>query len=146
MPSRLSRLFLFALTAFSFLTARAVDVKRFELLKGIHYYQIGEGVAYLQTNNMYRFTAQVYADVVGDVLGASVLTSGSQNLKLLADPDGDPFRFRDKFDNAFGLENNFPDGTYNFTIVGLHDNSHTMTLAINGGSYPAAPILNNYAA
>src|SRR5258706_13724047 len=113
---RLLRFLLFFLTVSNFGVASGIDVNRFELTKGIHYYQISTGSAQLQTNNAYRFTVQVYADVVGDVLGSSIYTPKAQQIDLLPDSDGDPFRFRDKFDDAFGLANNFPNGTYQLGI------------------------------
>jgi hypothetical protein len=123
---------------------QALDVKRFEILKGIHYYQISSGSARLQTNNAYRFTTQVYADVIGDVLSSSILTSKSQTLQLLADTDGDPFRFRDKFDEQFGLVNNFPNGVFTLSIHTAHDGDRSMAFSLTGDAYPAAPVLNNY--
>jgi hypothetical protein len=144
MRSQFFRTIIFALSALFLASARGVDVKRFELVKGIHYYQIGEGSAILQTNNAYRFTVQVNADVVGDVLGSSVYTPKIPRIDLIADKDGDPFRFRDKFDDSFGLENNYPNGTYQLGIRGLHDGDHTMSFAIAGNSYPAAPVINDY--
>src|ERR1041385_712706 len=136
----------FLLCAAVFLTsAHAVDVKRFEVLKGIHFFQIEDGVSHLQTNNAYRFTVQVYADVVGDVLGSSVFTPKIPRIDLLPDKDGDPYRFRDKFDDQFGLENNFPNGTYQLGIRGLHDGDHTMSFSLADDVYPAAPIVNDYA-
>ncbi|HEY6226199.1 MAG TPA: hypothetical protein VI282_03645, partial [Verrucomicrobiae bacterium] len=136
---------LFILSALLFTSAHAVDVKRFEVLKGIHFFQIEDGVSHLQTNNAYRFTVQVYADVVGDVLGSSVFTPKIPRIDLLPDKDGDPYRFRDKFDDQFGLENNFPNGTYQLGIRGAHDGDHTMSFSVTGDQYPAAPIVNDYA-
>src|SRR5438067_9428333 len=112
MSRRVIRFVLFFASVLLLAPAHALDVKRFELVKGIHYYQISEGAPRLQTNNAYRFSAQVYADVLGEVLGASVFTPKAQNIQIVATSDGDPFRFRDKFDDEFGLVNNFPNGTY----------------------------------
>jgi hypothetical protein len=141
--------FVFSLMAvITFASAReahALDVDRFELLKGIYFYQIEDGVARLQTNNAYRFSAQVNADIPGDVLSASITTPKAQNTDLIPDADGDPFRFRDKFDIPFRLDNKFPNGTYQLAIRGLHDGDHVMDLTLTGDVYPAGPILNNYA-
>src|SRR5688500_6641219 len=114
----------YVMAAFVSSSARGADAERFEVLKGLHYYQIGEGAAILQTNNCYRFTTQVYATappapgVPGSILGAAVTTPKSQTVDLLADQDGDPFRYRDRFDpdDRFALETFFPNGTYSFFI------------------------------
>jgi hypothetical protein len=145
MRSLIVRTFVLVVSVVLGATTRAVDVKRFEVLKGVHYYQIGEGVAILQTNNAFRFSAQVWATVVGDVQGASIYTPEIPRIDLLPDKDGDPYRFRDKFDEQFELENGFPNGTYQLGIRGAHDGDHTMSFAINGSSYPAAPVVNDYA-
>src|ERR1041385_7851978 len=144
MSARMIRSVLWLCAAVFFTSARAVDVKRFEIMKGIHYFQIADGVSQLQTNNAYRFTVQVYADVLGDVLGSSVFTPKIPRIDLLPDKDGDPYRFRDKFDDQFGLENNFPNGTYQLGIRGLHDGDNTMSFSVTGDQYPAAPIVNDY--
>src|SRR5438045_3400631 len=98
MITRMVRPVLILLMALLCGSASAVDTKRFEILKGVHYYQIGNGVVLLQTNNMYRFSAQVYADVVGNVLGSSIYTPIHPRIDLLPDNDGNPFAFKDKFD------------------------------------------------
>lgn len=127
-------------------TTRAADAQRFDLLKGIYFYQIGEGVARLQTNNCYRFTTQVYANLLGDVVAAAVTTPKGSRIDLLPDGDGDPFRYRDRFDpdDRFAFENFYPNGTYSLYIRGLHDGERTMTFSITGDQYPAPPVLNNY--
>lgn len=140
------------MVALGFVSASGADAKRFEVLKGIYYYQIGEGAANLQTNNCYRFNALVYATVkpapgvAGSVLAAAVTTSKSQAIDLLPDQDGDPFRFRDRFDpdDRFAFENFFPNGTYSLFIRGRNDGEHTMTFSITGDQYPQPPILNDY--
>jgi hypothetical protein len=146
------RFFVCAVAVFGLSAARGADAERFEVLKGIHYYQVGEGAAILQTNNCYRFSAQVYASVApapgvaGSVLAAAVTTPKSQRIDLLADQDGDPFRFRDRFDpdDRFAFENFFPNGTYSLFIRGRNDGDHTMTFSITGDQYPQPPILNDY--
>jgi hypothetical protein len=134
------------LTALTLASTRAADAQRFELLKGIHYYQVADGAAHLKTNNAFRFSAEVWADVVGDVLASSVYTPISDRLDLLAENDGDPFRYLDKKDTLFVLETTYPDGNYSMVIRGLHDGDHTMTFNIAGGLYPAGPVMNNYEA
>lgn len=146
------RFFTCAIAAFICLVASGADAGRFEVLKGMHYYQFGEGAAILQTNNCFRFTTQVYAEVkpapgvLGSVLAAAVTTPRSQRIDLLADQDGDPFRFRDRFDpdDRFAFENFFPNGTYSLFIRGRNDGDHTMTFSITGDQYPQPPILNDY--
>src|SRR5689334_16179225 len=132
MLARIIRFVLFVSSAMLLMSAQAVDVKRFEILKGIHYFQIGDGVSQLQTNNAYRFTVQVYADVVGDVLGSSVFTPKIPRIDLLPDKDGDPYRFRDKFDDAGSLEIDYPNGAYQLGVRGLHDGDHTMSFSLAG--------------
>lgn len=145
MRSRVQIIVLILLSIFTFMPARATDVKRFEVLKGVHYYQLSRGGPQLQTNNAFRFTTQVYADVLGDVLGGSVYTPKIPRIDLLPDNDGDPYRFRDKFDDRFTLENNFPNGAYQLGIRGAHDGDHTMSFSLTGDQYPPAPMVNNYA-
>ena len=145
MFARMIRSILLVLSAMVSMSAQAVDAKRFEILKGIHYFQIADGVSQLQTNNAYRFTVQVYADALGDVLGSSIYTPKIPRIDLLPDKDGDPYRFRDKFDDDGSLEVDYPNGTYQLGIRGLNDGDHTMTFALSGDVYPAAPIVNDYA-
>src|SRR5688500_5522432 len=112
--------FVCALAAFGLIDARGADAGRFEVLKGRHDYQVGAGAAILQTNNCFRLSAKVYAEikpargVLGSVMAAAVTTPRGQRIDLLADQDGDPFRFRDRFDpdDGFAFENFFPNGTY----------------------------------
>jgi hypothetical protein len=142
----ISRIFLCACAAAFVSTARAADAQRFELLKGIYFYQLGEGRAQVQTNNNYRFTTQVYANLVGDVVTAAVTTPNGSRVDLLPDADGDPFRYRDRFDpdDRLAFEAFYPNGTYSLFIRGLRDGDRTMTFSITGDQYPAPPILNNY--
>lgn len=126
--------------------AMAVDTRRFELLKGVHYYQVSSGGALLQTNNMYRFSAQVYATQAGAVRGSSFITPRGSRIDLLPDRDGDPYRFRDRFDDFFGLDHNYPDGVYTFGISALNDGDRTMEISIAGAAYPEAPVIANYEA
>jgi hypothetical protein len=144
MRSRVQNIVLILLSLFVLAPARAADVKRFEVLKGMHYYQISRGASQLQTNNAYRFTTQVYADVVGDILGGSIYTPKIPRIDLLPDNDGDPFRFRDKFDDRFSLENNFPNGTYQLAIRGAHDGDRAMSFVLTGDGYPNPPNVNDY--
>src|SRR5687768_14043288 len=117
------RVFVYVFLAAFVSGSRAADAQRFELLKGLHFYQIEEGAARVQTNNNYRFTTQVYANLVGDVLAAAVTTPNGSRVDLLADNDGDPFRYRDRFDpdDRLAFEAFYPNGTYSLYIRGLHD-------------------------
>lgn len=126
------------------LGAMAIDTQRFELLKGIHYYQVSPGGAILQTNNMYRFSAQAFATEVGAVRGSTIITPRGSRIDLLPDRDGDPFRFRDRFDDFFGLDHNYPDGVYTFGIAARSDGDRTMEIHLVGGAYPEAPVIVNY--
>jgi hypothetical protein len=125
-------------------SARAADTKRYEVLKGLYFYQDREGQA-LPTTNFFRFSAQVYATAVGNVNGAIVTTPRVKPFQLLPDSDGDPFRFRDKFKNQFDLENKFPNGTYFLGIDTANDGSRSITLNVAGDAYPAAPVVTSLA-
>src|SRR3954469_3987464 len=144
MIMRMVRPVLFLLVVLLCGSAIALDTKRFEILKGIHYFQIDEGISFVQTKNAYRFAAQVYADEVGNVLGSSIFTPIIPRIDLLPDADGNPYSYKDKFDDEFGLERSFPSGTYQLGIRALHDGDHTMPFVISGDTYPSAPIVNNY--
>ena len=140
------RILLFVIAAVVSKSVAAADVESYQIVKAIHYYQIGPGMAHLQTNNCYRFVAQVNATVVGDVLSASITTPKSAQIQLLPDADGDPFRFRDRFDpdERFALENFYPSGTYSLFIRTRNDGDRTMTFTLSGDAYPPAPVVNDY--
>lgn len=144
MSGRARKLLQALILTFFPLSAHAIDVERFELLKGIHYYQVGAGAAHLQTNNAYRFSASVHATAVGDVLAVSVVTSRGNGVDLLPDRDGDPFRIREKFDEFAQFDTIYPNGPYSLTIHGRTDGERTMNFDISGNFYPAAPVLNEY--
>jgi hypothetical protein len=64
----------------------------------------------------------------------------------LPDGDGDPFRLRERFDERFGLENNYPNGAYQIVVRTVHDGERTVAFSLGGDAYPPAPILNDYGA
>src|SRR5262245_30300780 len=144
MRVRVLRFLLCVLFALATASASAADVQRFEIQKGIRYFQIGSSGALLQTNNAYRFITRVYADVLGNVQGVSLTTPKSQRLILETDVGGDPYDYRNKYDEAFDLASNFPNGTYLLGIQAAHDGDRTMSFALIGESYPAAPVIRNY--
>jgi len=140
------RRFLFLLVVLVAASVQATDVQRFELLKGHHFYQFEEGIAHIQTNNAYRFTAQVYATDPGDILGADVITPKAGRRDLVGSATVDPFSAKDKYDDSFHLENPYPNGAYTFEIRTLHDGNRSLPFSITGDVYPNAPILKNFVA
>lgn len=137
------RWFVLLLAIWAVESVRAADVKRYQILKGRHYYQVAQNEARIQTNNAFRLTATVSATQVGDVLGAALYNPRGAGMPLEPDREGDPFRLRERFDDPGSLEFYWPNGGYTLTIQTAHDGNRSISYTISGDAYPNPPILSD---
>ena len=129
-------------TEFPLTTAGVPDVDHLVVAKGLSYVQTAGGVT-LANGQSHDFQAQVKGSPNG-VNSVTLLLPGgaSESLQL----DGNEFHLQAGYLSQGGLDGDFPDGTYTFTVHAAHDGTRTIPLSLTGDSYPAAPQASNFAA
>ena len=129
-------------TEFPLTTTGVPDVDHLVLAKGLAYLQTSGGVT-LVNGQSHDFQAQVKENSGGVNSATLLLPSGvSESLQF----DGDQFRLQAAYLSQGGLDGDFPDGSYTFTVHAAHDGTRTIPLLLTGDNYPAPPQASNFAA
>ncbi len=126
----------------------------------IAFYLVAKGEVYTQTNASAPVLKGSPARL--SVIAGLVTTNAATNVTFRALPSGpvtsltlqssgtpgveDQFSFSPKFATTSALDAAYPDGSYQMVIGAVHDGTRTLTLTLNGGTYPAnVPYLSNFA-
>ena len=113
----------------------AQDVHQLLLVKGLNYVQSGPSQP-TPVTKPYQFMASVIAH--NSVNGASVQLPGGTLLPLALNGGDDEWRLRNSYSSQAGLNGDFPDGTYTFTVNATHDGTRTVPIAL-AGNFPNIP-------
>src|SRR5690348_11041291 len=127
----------------------------------VAFYLVAKGLAYDQTSTAQpvpkgspdRFTALVGVTASNSITTASVQAlPGGSVIPLVFQASGsagilDEFNLTAKYTTNTDLNAAFPNGNYKMAIQTAHDGAKSLTLALNGNSYPASvPYLGNFTA
>jgi hypothetical protein len=141
-----------ALAALLFTAAtpmRAADAVYYFVAKSFEFRQ-NSAASPVPKGNPARFSAQVGLSVTNAATNATIqaLPGGAvSNLTLGVGARAgvlDIFSFHAKYASQAALDSAYPNGSYQMVIGAVHDGIKTLTLTLNGNSYPgSAPYLSN---
>lgn len=122
------------------------DAHDYVLAKGIFYAQTNSDLPVFAFDTPYAFLAQVTESSSGTVSSAALQLPGGSTWSLIENPEDEMFELKSTFATTASLEGSFPNGTYTFTIVGVHDGTNQAPLTLTGDLYPNAPHISNWTA
>ncbi len=122
------------------------DAQDFVLAKGAFYAQTNTAPPVFRYDTPFAFLAEVTEQSSGTVASAAIQVPGSGLQPLTRQPGEDLFALRATFATTNLLDASYPNGTYTFTIVGVHDATNQPVLNLTGNLYPNAPHLSNWSA
>jgi hypothetical protein len=130
---------------FSLVTAGTPDVTQLLVAKGIGYQQSGSSAPTL-VSQPYLFMANVNesSELSNTISGANLLLPGGSSQSLA--PGQGKFKLKGAYISEAGLNADFPDGTYTFTVHAIHDGQRTVPIQLTGDGYPNAPQILNFGA
>lgn len=137
----------YAATQFPLGTTTGADVKQIILLKAATYQQSGAGLPVLASNTKpYQFFGSFQLGKSNGVNSASVTLPGGFVDPLALNGDRDEWRVKADYLSLGGLNGDFPDGAYSFTINAAHDGTRIVPLTLTGGGFPNIPQVGNFSA
>jgi len=126
-------------------TARAADVREFDLLKGQAFFQTSTGVPV--PSGPSNFVMQCFGDAqtMGALTNMTFTKPNAEVVSLSADGDSS-FGFEQSFASLVDLNAAFPSGTYTVTMKTVNDGTRAVSLSLTNDMYPDTPHVSNFTA
>ncbi len=123
----------------------ASDVSLYTVKKGRRYTQTSSLQPPADGTNGFPFQADVYPTVQAFVTNAYVKVPGSNSFTQLALTSSEThYQFKNSKNTSKALTKSFPDGNYLFAIYAVHDGTVSVSLPLQGDSYPLTPYVTDF--
>ena len=123
--------------------AKATDVTRYLVVKGLDYWQTNATTVNVISNQApFSFVSSVDGAASNSVLAASLKLPNLQT-RTLTNNDGN-FDFETGFSNKLQLDAAYGVGNYSYTITGTNDGTYHPVLALPADNYPSVPNIANW--